>query len=507
MKTSGSAKRNYSPLFFLGIFVFILSRVLYLTRLPIFSDEAIYILWAQFSASDPGRYLFLPMLDGKPPLHTWLIALMLKTLPDPLLAARLLSVFAALGTVLIFTQLLKHFHLNRKAMIIGFLLFTFSPFLLFHQRMALVESLLTFFFTAGLYFAIKGLSAKQTWPFILFGISFGLTLWSKPSSLFFIPIFGLMPLLYQVVQNKATRFSVKSLVRIYSSKQTLWLVGGGMLAGLMLYSLRISPLFPSLFTRSADYTFTVSELLDGNWLTVLNTNIPLVVTWLVWYNTPFIFIPMIFERRKNIILSLMACTYILPLTIFGKVLYPRYFLPVTILFILMAVIGWAHTKADSTHRKVATSSLALAIIFGALFAAMSIHNPNNAPLVHVDKVNYLAEWSSGHGIPQIRDYILNRSQAASIVIATEGSFGTLPDGLIVYFNNSRHKNVEIVGIGQPVGKIPAEVENMTESKEVYLVVNSHRLTMSPSANMELIAEYPRPYGGPSLLFFRIHPTQ
>src|SRR3990167_3058358 len=84
---------------YLLIALFLLTHFLFLTRLPVFSDEAIYIRWAQVAFNEPQKYAFLPMIDRKPPLHVWLIVPFLRVFSDPLFAGRMLSVVAGAITM------------------------------------------------------------------------------------------------------------------------------------------------------------------------------------------------------------------------------------------------------------------------------------------------------------------------------------------------------------------------------------------------------------------------
>ena len=53
------------------IIVFFLFRLINLTILPIFADEAIYIRWSQVMKAEP-TLRFLPLSDGKQPLFVWI---------------------------------------------------------------------------------------------------------------------------------------------------------------------------------------------------------------------------------------------------------------------------------------------------------------------------------------------------------------------------------------------------------------------------------------------------
>jgi hypothetical protein len=63
-----------------------------------FTDEVIYIHWAQLMARDWDD-LFISKMDGKQPLYMWLVALTLNFKLDPLITGRCVTVVASLSSV------------------------------------------------------------------------------------------------------------------------------------------------------------------------------------------------------------------------------------------------------------------------------------------------------------------------------------------------------------------------------------------------------------------------
>src|SRR3989344_9242851 len=85
-----------------GLFLIVLyfsTRLINLTILPIFTDEAIYIRWSQIALADQ-QQRFISLYDGKQPLFVWLNMLTLKLPVDPLIAGRLVSVLAGFASLI-----------------------------------------------------------------------------------------------------------------------------------------------------------------------------------------------------------------------------------------------------------------------------------------------------------------------------------------------------------------------------------------------------------------------
>src|SRR5437879_8874474 len=94
-------KYQWLILGFAGLIVlYAFTRFYHLTSsLPIFTDEAIYIRWAQIALHD-ANWRFISLTDGKEPMFVWLAMITLKFIQDPLLAGRVVSVFAGFATMI-----------------------------------------------------------------------------------------------------------------------------------------------------------------------------------------------------------------------------------------------------------------------------------------------------------------------------------------------------------------------------------------------------------------------
>src|SRR3989344_1173937 len=116
------------------IALYLATRLINLTILPIFTDEAIYLRWGQIGLRD-ASHRFLSLEDGKQPLFIWLMYPMLKVFADPLVAGRMVSVVAG-STSLIGIMVLARLVLGKKAVIPAGLIYVVSPFFLFYDRLA-----------------------------------------------------------------------------------------------------------------------------------------------------------------------------------------------------------------------------------------------------------------------------------------------------------------------------------------------------------------------------------
>src|SRR3989344_8941124 len=88
-------------------------RIVHLDSLPIFTDEAIYIRWAQIGGYDP-NWRFISLVDGKQPLFIWFVMASIRFISYPLIAGRMISVFAGFLTLLGIFALTKELFKDTK---------------------------------------------------------------------------------------------------------------------------------------------------------------------------------------------------------------------------------------------------------------------------------------------------------------------------------------------------------------------------------------------------------
>jgi len=139
----------------------LLLRLINLTILPVFADEAIYIRWSQIMANEP-TLRFLPLSDGKQPLFMWILMFVVHRFSDPLFIGRLLSIATGMGTLLGIFALSLILFKSKKAALVSALIYAVSPFTFFFDRMALVDSMLAMFTTWTIVLGI--LTAKTKYP-------------------------------------------------------------------------------------------------------------------------------------------------------------------------------------------------------------------------------------------------------------------------------------------------------------------------------------------------------
>ncbi len=510
MNQKTSSKKNLLPIIStIVLILFGLSIHLYrLVTFPVFADEAIYIRWAQLIMDDWQRYLFFPLNDGKTPLFIWVLVPFQYLFRDQLMAARSVAVVIGTFQVLVMKKLLAKLGATPKFQWFGALLTFILPFWYFQAHVSLMDGLLTLFLSLTILggFSILEYAEKKKpqklflWT-VLTGIFFGMAFWTKLPALFLSPIFPLLALF-------PPKFSKEKRVQLLFP-----LVGAAFLGGVIFVFLRISPAFGQLFHRGNDFAYPVSEVLFQNkWKETL-ANIPSYFIYFLIYLTPGIILLSLSgmfsnrSRRQTTLLLSAAILFAAPLVIFGKVIYARYLFPSSIFITLAAVLNlqalYQHWIVETTSKQL-TAKLAAGLVMALLlantistsfiFIQRMLFHPDTVPFASSDRAQYLEDWSSGQGIWETTQYIKHQAKEHSIAVATEGRFGTLPDGLLLYFHNEDVKNIYIEGTGQyPVKSLPdffvIRAKNFDQS---ILVVNSDRMEL-PLPASKLLGQYCRPH--------------
>ena len=155
------------------VILFLATRLIFLDKFPIFTDEGIYINWAKIAKVD-ASWRFISLTDGKQPLQTWFTIFFLKFFPDnPLLAGRL---FAVLGGVIALKGLffLVWYIFGKRAAFWASFIYIFTPFFLFYDRLALVESFVNAGFIWILFFSILLINNLRLDTALLFGLTSGI---------------------------------------------------------------------------------------------------------------------------------------------------------------------------------------------------------------------------------------------------------------------------------------------------------------------------------------------
>ena len=117
--------------------------------------------------------------------------------------------------------------------------------------------------------------------------------------------------------------------------------------------------------------------------------------------------------------------------------------------------------------KVMQLILLLVVIAYPFFVSMLFAaNPIKAPIADADHGQYVNSWAAGWGVKESIAFFQNQAKAQKIFVATEGTFGLMPESLEMYMVSN--KNITIKGYW-PVDIFPKETLKYAQEMPSYFV--------------------------------------
>ena len=462
----------------IGIMIIILYfslRLPNLTLQPIFADEAIYIRWAQVMRAEP-TLRFLPVSDGKTPLFMWSLIPLLKIFEDPLFAGRFLSVlsgFVTLAGVFALSWLV----FGKRSAFWAALIYAIVPYTVFFDRMALVDSMLAAFTIWSIFIAIWILKSQRLDLAMILGYFLGAALLTKTPAMV-----NLVVLPFSIIGFSFSKGKYKLLKLL-----GCWIVA--IIIALSMYNLlRLGPEFQMLSARNADYVFSPSEL-SGRPLDPFVPHLRDIVDWfpkfLTWPVILFmgygLWVMGRLRSRLGLVILIWALVPLLIQMIFLRTFTARYLLfsiPPLLILAGYGIEKITNYKSKITNKIIFYLLLVLLVIAPVRFDYLLLMNPENAPLPAAERAGYFEQWTAGYGFYDIAEFLIREKNSGPVVAGTEGSFGTLPDGLQIYLDKS---GIPVIG-GQST--ISTKLKEAAIDNQTFFVENGNRTSIQlDSANM------------------------
>lgn len=473
------------------IFLYLLTRLINLDHWPIFSDEGIYIRWAKVAWKD-ASWRFISVTDGRQPLQTWATIPFLKLFPENMLfAGRLFSVttgFIALsGMVSALTYLW-----GKRAGRIGGMLYVFLPYVLFYDRMALVDSAVNAGFIWIFFFSIYLARLRRLDTALILGFIGGFALLAKSSSRMFLMLAGLAPIMFLNEKRK-----------IISHAINYWILLGIAIAiSLLFYNVqRLSPFFQYVAEKNTTFIMTTDELFATPFAFLLGNlrDLPLYVSWESgWFIVlvSLIGFYFLYKKERMLFLYFLAVTIIpyIGISFIAKVLFPRY-----VLFygsILVITATYAIMQLKSTVRTIAFSLLLVTMLF---FDYPLLFDPVRASFPPVDRGQYVEGLTAVWGAQDLVSSLREESKQQPILVLAEGDFGLVADVLKVFVHDT--DAIEIKGLWPLDEEDILEYLPETQKRPVY-VVFSHRTQFPENWPITLVKSYPKPQSDNALYLFK-----
>lgn len=457
------------------ILTFLFTRLYNIMSLPIFTDEAIYTRWAQIASQD-ASWRFISLTDGKQPSFVWVHMVFLRLVEDPLLAGRLVSVAAGLLTVVglyfltkeIFEDFEKSKDAARKIGLISAFLVVLYPFSVVYDRMALYDSGVAMFFVWALYFQVLLVRKLRLDIAMILGVVLGGAVLTKSSGFLSIYMIPFLVLILFKEKNQLKERFIKFVI----------LFGISTLIAYAMYSiLRLSPYFHIIEQKNSIFVYTISEwfafpidIKISNFISNFNG----LSNWLLIYFSLLYIALVIYSFfvnlkliREKMILLLWFFLPFLALLVFGKTLYPRYILFMTMALIPLVALSLYQIAGRFKKKWIIIVFFVLVFTPSVISINYILNDFARAPIAKSDLDQYINDWPSGGGVKESIEFFRKEAEIGPIYIATEGTFGLLPFSYEIYLVDK--KNITINGFW-PINDIPPEeATEKAQQMPVYFV--------------------------------------
>ena len=443
--------------------VFFASRLYNIVSLPIFTDEAIYIRWSQIAKQD-ANWRFISLTDGKQPMFVWISMIFMHFVKDPLLAGRLVSVFAGFFTMIGLFFLGREIFKSRFIGIASAVLYTIYPFALVYDRMALYDSLVGTFAVWGLYFIILLARRVRLDVALILGMVLGGGVLTKTTgflSIYLLP-FSLLLFDWQKTQR---------------AKRLLKLFGLGIAAVVLTYGfysiLRLSPFFHIITDKNALFVYPLKEWLEHPYR-FLYGNLRGEWDWLWRYLTfsgILLLALSLFPDRKfqkeKIFLFLWFLTPFILLALFGRVLYPRFIFFMTLPLLALISFSLLRLKELLKNKILLVGCILFFSIVPLYSDYLIIADFSHASIPVSDLRQYNNDWPAGGGVRESIQFFKEQAKKGKIYIGTQGTFGLLPYALEIYLLGD--PNITIEGLWPIEATIPQKVKEKSQKMPTYFI--------------------------------------
>lgn len=481
-------KKNFNRKdIFLGlglVTLFFLSRIILLDKLPIFSDEGIYIHWARIAWHD-ASWRFISLTDGRQPLQTWGTIPFLKLFPQNLLfGGRMFSVTTGFVSLAGLFSLLFYLF-NKKTAFWGVFLYIFTPFFVFYDRIALADSAVNTGFIWILFFSILVVKTLRLDLALFFGLTAGMAMLTKSSVRLFIMLSAFAPIL---VWNKKFRKNIISKTINYFILFILVFA-----IAIVLYNIqRLSPFMHYIEQKNNTFVMPISEFMKSPFA-VLWPNLKIIPHYVfaeMGWLTGFLGVAgLILILKNDLSLGLYFAIWLFApyfaIAGFSRVIFPRYLIFLATLLTIFSAYFLSNLKS-----KVIKLVLVIIFLSISVFYAYGFYfNPSAIPFPEIDKGQYVEGETAGFGAKEMMEFAREKSKEKQVIILAEGDYGLIGDVLNVFLKDDDKINIR--------GFWPLDektlLDNQKELKEnLVYVVFSQRKEFPANWPIKLIKKYDKP---------------
>jgi 4-amino-4-deoxy-L-arabinose transferase-like glycosyltransferase len=481
--------------------LYLASRLVALTALPMFLDERIHLRWAYWIAQ--GRRLRLPLISGRG-LSVYLLSAVAPHAEDPVLAGRLLTVAVGIVTLVAGHRLALRVTGDSRVADLTALFYIVCPFTLFHDRMVLTDAFLSAFTALALLLSIALAEAPRLRTGVVLGTALALGVLCKTTGLLLFAV----PLLAFVLVGRSRRQALAPLAVAYG------LAGAIVAYPLWLFFRKTDELAGAMGLRENESSFT------GN----AATNLRLAAQWLWAYWTPTLAVLALVglglalarreRRRPAMLLALLAAGPTIAFVAVSEIWYPRYLLFTTVP--LLPLSAWGLVAVGDSVRNAArlgpaaAATLAAVALIAVLAPALRFDialwtDPARAPFPALDRFQYVTGWPSGYGARDSMAFLRTERERhpGGLLLLTPGPSTTAS---AVRLLARRDPAMEVRYVDPASGEGPGALAGAGAGRAVFVIVSvmeGVRLPESWSRDVTAVFASSKPDGAPADRIYRV----
>jgi hypothetical protein len=489
---------------------YVLTRVAFLSRLPVFVDEAVHIQWAQQTLEGQ---LLAGMWVGKWLPIKIMSAFLLLPL-DVLGAMRLASVVAGFTTMVV-VILIGNTLFSISGGILAGLVYLVMPFTLLYDRLALADSFLSTFGALVVLASIRGRQRLSLWDNVLLGAALIAAVLTKLTGILyvFIPILAILC------------FSPRKDWFPRAKRMAISMAGGIVLFGMLIWQNAGT----SLVANQASSSVSLLRLQQNTWLAIEWYSKLLTIPLALLAIVAALWCCFVARQPTAWFLLLLFFGSLLPLILFSDIWFPRYMLFTCVslaLIISHFLSGLLISLREYSSRSDGIRHLAqgfliiwLVIVFcwPLRLGYEVIVRPETADLPDIERWQYISGWPSGYGLPELSTTLkeIATNAPGGINVARFHFWSPSYQGLDVYLET----DAAISRYTLNPSDLSAwnEIRALASSRPTYFVTNLPLDTdelsdvgMSPNGFLNparLIASFPKPGGDSRLELWQLLPSQ
>jgi len=278
--------------------------------------------------------------------------------------------------------------------------------------------------------------------------------------------------------------------------------------------LRLSPFFHIIAQKTSLFVYPVKDWLSHPFDFFMG-NLNGITDWFIVYTTiPFFLLILVSFflggkktiREKLFLLSWFIIPFVL-LALFGRVLYPRFILFMTMPLLILAAFS-LNFILDSVKTRLLKAGVFL--IFTVLILRSDffiLTDFANAPIAKADTDQFVNEWPAGGGISEVISTLSNKAKTERIYVLTGGTFGSLPTyAMEIYLDEN--KNIEKRGIFPVPEDIPQDLLERAKTMPVYVFMSNQKEFENNLKGwpIKLIVEYKKGKGEARTRLYEVIPN-